>query len=74
LSDNRWVVSARADQQGQFKVSELPPGAYFAIAVEYVPQGEWRDPAWLERASKNATRFSLDEGATRTLSLKLAGS
>ena len=73
-SGGRWVMSARADQQGRFKVSELPPGAYFAIAVEYVPQGEWRDPAWLERASKNATRFTLDEGATRTLELKLAGS
>ena len=73
-NDTRWVMSARADQQGQFKIADAPPGAYFAIAVEYVPQGEWRDPAWLERASKTATRFTLDEGATRTLSLKLSAS
>jgi len=74
LPDNRWVVSARADQQGQFKISELPPGAYFAIAVEYVPHDEWRDPAWLERASKSATKFTIDEGMTKALDLKLSGS
>jgi hypothetical protein len=73
-ADNRWISSARADQQGQFKISDLPAGSYLAIAVEYVPQGEWRDPAWLERAAKNATKFTLDEGATRTLALTLAGS
>ena len=71
-SSSRWVTSARADQEGQYKVTDLPAGSYLAIAVEYVPQGEWRDPAWLERASKNATRFTLDEGATKALDLKLA--
>jgi hypothetical protein len=74
IGDNRWVTSARADQQGQFKVTDLPAGAYLAVAVEYVPQGEWRDPAWLERASKSATKFTLDEGGSRTLDLKLSGS
>jgi protocatechuate 3,4-dioxygenase beta subunit len=74
VADSRWISSARADQQGQFKMTELPPGAYLAIAVEYVPQGEWRDPAWLERAAKSATRFTLAEGATATLDLKLSGS
>jgi protocatechuate 3,4-dioxygenase beta subunit len=70
-ADNRWVASARADQQGQFKIAGLPAGSFLAVAVEYVAQGEWRDPVWLERASKNATRFRLDEGATQRLTLKL---
>ena len=73
-AQSRWVTSARADQQGQFKIADLPAGSYLAIAVEYVPQGEWRDPAWLERASKTATHFTIDEGATKTLDLKLSGS
>jgi hypothetical protein len=73
LADNRWLNSARADLQGQFKITELPPGDYLAIAVEYVEQGEWRDPEWLARAARTATRFTLDEGATKTLTLKLAG-
>jgi hypothetical protein len=73
-SDSRWVNSARADQDGRFKITELPAGDYLAIALEYVPQGEFRDPVWLERAAKSATRFRLDEGTTKTLDLKLSGS
>ncbi|HEX6464747.1 MAG TPA: hypothetical protein VFZ98_09850, partial [Vicinamibacterales bacterium] len=59
--------------QGQFRIANLPAGSYLAVAVEYVDQGEWRDPAWLARASKTATRFTLDEGATKQLDLKLGG-
>ena len=66
------MASARPDQEGQFRVSNLPAGPYYAVAVEYVAQGEWQDPAWLERMSKAATKFTLDEGGTKTLDLKLA--
>src|SRR4029453_2796026 len=62
------------DQEGQFRIANRPAGSYFAVAVEYVPQGEWRDPAWLERVSKDATRFTLEEGATKALDLKPSGS
>lgn len=71
LPGNRWMTSSRPDQEGRFKVSNLPPGAYYAIAVDYVAQGEWSDPDWLARASKKATRFTLDEGGSKTLDLKL---
>jgi protocatechuate 3,4-dioxygenase beta subunit len=74
LAQNRWMASTRPDQEGQFRFNSLPPGDYFAVAVEYVAAGEWQDPAWLERAAKTATKFTLDEGATKTLQLKLAGS
>jgi hypothetical protein len=74
LTGERWRASARPDQQGQFKIANLPPGAYLAIAVDYVAQGEWTDPEWLARAAKKAKSFTLDEGAAKTLDLKLAGS
>ena len=74
LPQNRWTSSSRPDQEGRFKFANLPAGAYLAIAVEYVAQGEWSDPEWLARAAKRATRFTLEEGATKTLDLKLAGS
>jgi hypothetical protein len=70
----RWTASSRPDQDGRFKFSNLPPGAYLAIAVEYVAQGEWSDPEWLARAAKKATRFTLDEGGAKLLDLKLSGS
>ena len=74
LPMNRYTASARPDQEGRFRFSNLPPGTYNAIAVEYVAQGEWTDPEWLARAAKLATRLTLDEGATKTLDLKLSGS
>jgi hypothetical protein len=74
LPNNRWMSAARPDQDGRFKLGSLPPGDYYAIAVDYVAQGEWSDPEWLARASKKATRFTLDEGAAKTLDLKLSGS
>jgi len=54
-------------------VTGLPPGNYLAVAVEYVEQGAWRDPEWLARAAKTATKFTLDEGGTQRLELKLGG-
>ena len=74
VSAGRWRASARPDQQGQFKIASLPPGSYLAIAVEYVPEGEWADPEWIKRAVRKATPFTLGEGAIKTLDLKLAGS
>jgi hypothetical protein len=71
---SRWRSSARPDQQGHFKVSDLPPGNYLAIAIEYVADGDWMDPEWLARAAKDATKFTLDEGANKTLQLKVSAS
>jgi hypothetical protein len=74
FAQNRWTASARPNQDGQFKLANLPPGDYYAVAVEYVAQGDWQDPEWLARAAKSATRFTLAEGAAKTLELKLSGS
>jgi len=74
LPMNRWLASARPDQEGRFRFNNLPPGTYNVVAVEYVASGEWSDPEWLARAAKNATRLTLEEGASKTLDLKLSGS
>jgi hypothetical protein len=74
LPSTRWVTGSRPDQDGRFKIANLPAGQYYAIAVDYVPQGEWGDPELLDRLKSKGTRFTLDDGATQTLSLKLVES
>ena len=67
----RYVASARPDQDGRFQVKRLPPGDYLAVALDYVQQGEWADPTFLERIKSAGTAFSLAWGQTRTLELKV---
>ena len=70
---SRWVTGTRPDQDGRFKVQNMPPGSYHAVAVEYIPSGEWGDPELLERLKGKGRRFTLEEGSTETLELKLSG-
>ena len=72
LPMTRWTQSARPDQEGRFRIQNLPAGSYYAIAVDYVAQGDWNDPDWLTRASSKASTFTLSEGAGTSLNLKLA--
>jgi protocatechuate 3,4-dioxygenase beta subunit len=69
--NSRYIASARPDQDGRFQIKNLPPGGYYAVAVDYLAQGEWNDPDVLDRLKAKATKFSLDEGETKTLDLKM---
>jgi hypothetical protein len=66
------VKSARADQQGQFQILGLPAGNYLAVAVDYVENGMWNDPEYLESLRQYARESSLTDAGTQSLSLKLA--
>ena len=70
---SRFVESARPDQQGRFKIHGLPAGTYVAIAVGYVEPGEERDPDVLDEWRQHGTLFTLSEGETYALELKLSG-
>ena len=39
--------------------------------VDYLAQGEWNDPDVLERLRPNATKFTLGDGESKVLDLKL---
>jgi hypothetical protein len=68
---SRHIASARPNQDGRFQVKNLPAGDYYAIALEYIAQGDWNDPEVLERLRTRATRITLDEGEVENLTLKL---
>jgi len=55
----------------RYMLTGLPPGEYFVVAVDAAFSGAWRDPAWLDAASRVAARVTLkwDEPVTVDLSL-----
>jgi hypothetical protein len=69
---SRYVKTARADQQGQFRIKALPPeDRYLAVAVDYLEDGEGTDPQFLEQIKSGATRFTIAEGEAKSLDLKI---
>ena len=69
----RHISGTRPNQDGRFLVKNMPAGDYYAVALEYIASGDWNDPEVLERLKSKATKFRLDEGAVKTLDLKLSG-
>jgi hypothetical protein len=68
----RYVRMVRSDAEGRFTLRGLPPGAtYLAAAVDYLEEGEWQDPEFLERLREPASRVALREGETKTVALQL---
>ena len=68
---SRYLSSARADQDGRFKASYVLPGAYYAIALDYVEQGANSDPEFLDRIKDRATELSIGDTETKSIDLKL---
>jgi Carboxypeptidase regulatory-like domain len=71
-TNSRYIRTGRPDQDGRFKISGLPAGEYLLIAVDHINPGESSDPEFLERVRTKATRFSLSEGETKSIDLKLS--
>jgi hypothetical protein len=68
---NRYTAAARPGGDGRFKVSTLPPGSYYAIAIDRTDAVEGQDPELLDRLVPQASTISLAPGDSRTLDLKL---
>jgi hypothetical protein len=66
----RFVKVARPDQDGRFAISGLPTGRYLIVARDFVEDGQWEDPAFLQSLVVDAARLTLREGATQEVSLK----
>jgi protocatechuate 3,4-dioxygenase beta subunit len=68
--NTRYQGISRPDQDGRFKIN-LPPGEYYIVAVDRVEQGQSGDPDFLESIRPKATPFSVMEGETKTMDLKV---
>jgi len=72
--DSRWVRAVRPDQQGTYEIRGLPPGDYLAVAVEYVEDGLWNDPEYLDSLRQSANKLTLGDGQLQSIDLKPATS
>jgi hypothetical protein len=69
--NSRYMKTARPDQDGRFKVTGLPPGEYRVIAVDYLDQNEWSTPEYLDGLRSKATAFSVNEGESKSVDLRI---
>jgi hypothetical protein len=72
-AESRFVRAARPDHAGRFRIEALPPGEYLVAAVEYVEQGQWLDPQFLESLRPRAKRLTLENGQKTELELTVTG-
>jgi hypothetical protein len=69
---SRFLRTARADQQGAFRIPALPGNEqYLAVAVDYLEEGEATDPEFLGQMRDRATGFSLGEGERKAIGLRV---
>jgi len=73
-ANSRYRSSGRPDQDGRYRIAGLPPGRYYIVAVDHLEPGQASDPEFLERIRGKATTFSLSEGETKSIDLKLNSS
>ena len=69
---SRYFALGRPDQEGRFRIANLPPARYLAAAVEYLEPGDERNPEVLSRLRPHATELDIPEGETRSVTLRLA--
>ncbi|MBA3638501.1 MAG: carboxypeptidase regulatory-like domain-containing protein [Acidobacteria bacterium] len=68
---SRFVTSVRVDSSGVFRLAALPAGRYFAVALPMLIDGEWAEPAHLEALEARAVRFTLADGESKNVGLRL---
>ena len=62
---------ARPDAQGRFRVEHIPPGEYRAAAIPEAPIDDIEDVDFVDGVRRAGKAFTLGEGATANIALKL---
>jgi hypothetical protein len=65
------IVSDLVSPSGAYRLTALPGGDYFVIAVESSFADAWQAPTFLEAAAVVATRVSVDWGESKTVDLTM---
>ena len=72
-NQSRFIKAARPDQDGTYRVTGLPPNeSYLAVALQGLEDGQAGDPEFLATIKDSATKFTLGEGETKAVDVKLS--
>jgi hypothetical protein len=70
---SRFFALRRPSADATFRIDGLPPDEYYLAAVDPVPGddtgGDWQDPEFLDRLSRNAMKVTLTDGERLSVSL-----
>ena len=72
---SRFILAARSNNAGQFRIEAVPPGEYLAVAVTALSMNAWVNPDWtnpdvLARLRTGAERLRIGEGERLTISIR----
>lgn len=67
---SRYVQTAEVSN-GEFSIMGPPSGNYLIVAVSQLADGEWAEPANLEKLRATATAFKLGDGEHKALTLTI---
>jgi hypothetical protein len=69
---SRWLRTLRCDSSGSFQTQGMRPGSYVVTVIESLEQGRQFEPEFQQQLRRAGQSFSIREGATLTLDLKLS--
>ncbi len=70
---SRFIKAARPDQDGTYRVTSLPPNeSYLAVAFQGLEDGQAGDPEFLATIRDIGTKFTLEDGETKAVDVKLS--
>ncbi|HYT65339.1 MAG TPA: hypothetical protein VEL51_02885 [Vicinamibacterales bacterium] len=69
--DSRLIRTARPDAVGSFEFRNVIPGNYLAVPLEYVRDGDWSDPEFLQNLREQGKRVTVNDSGASGLTLTL---
>ncbi len=71
IPNSRRIQAVRPSQDGKYTLRNLPAGEYLVVAIIDIEQGEWYDPAFLQRLAPSGMKLTLADGEKKTQDLQI---